>query len=345
MEIQPVNPNPPPDDPLIVHVTVGPAGKLMPYLIYHPSPEVGMEVIVETDRGPQLGVITATQRPVEPGIDISTLIPISRLATPDDHLQLARFEEREQRTALLCLDLIAHHQLEMKLIKVKYLVGGQKAIFYFTAEGRVDFRGLVKDLAQELRIRVEMRQIGVRDETRMLGGVGHCGLELCCSTWLRDFVPVSIRMAKDQNLALNPQKVSGACGRLLCCLAYEHETYIDLKRELPKLGKRVNTTRGPGRIISQEVLQQRVAVELDDGGRLMVSPEELLPGTPPPPEPTTEGPDSEDSEVARDLRVRRYSERIAEAEEEEDITLRGLRAPRSAPDQTREEDLSEDSDE
>ena len=329
----------------IVHVTVGPAGKLLPYLIHHPSPEVGMAVVVETERGPQLGVIAATHHPLEAGIDPSTLIPVFRLATPDDHLQVARFEEREHRTAALCLDLIRHHDLDMKLIRVQYLIGGQKAIFYFTAEGRVDFRGLVKDLAHELRIRVEMRQIGVRDETRMLGGVGHCGLELCCSTWLRDFVPVSIRMAKDQNLALNPQKVSGACGRLLCCLAYEHETYIELKRDLPKPGRRVNTGQGPGRIISQEVLQQRVAVELDDGGRLMVHPDELLPGVPPPPESEVSGPDQEDAETARDLRVRRYSERIAEGEEEgEDITLRGLRAPRTSPKPTREEDL-EDRDE
>jgi cell fate regulator YaaT (PSP1 superfamily) len=165
----------------------------------------------------------------------------------------------------------------MKLVKVHYLLTATKAVFYFTADGRVDFRGLVKDMAAELRIRIEMRQIGVRDETKLLGGVGHCGRELCCSTWLRSFVPVSIRMAKDQNLALNPQKVSGACGRLMCCLAYEHETYVEMKRELPKVGKRVNTTAGLGRVTNLEVLKGRFVVELDDGGRVLLSPSDLLP--------------------------------------------------------------------
>lgn len=260
----------------VIEVSLHPASKLYPFICAAPAPVIGATVIVESERGTTLGWVATTPRPASPD-DQNSQPHIIRFATHDDLVQEDRNREREDYALRICLKAIAEHQLPMKLVKVHYLVGATKAVFYFTAEGRIDFRSLVKDLAAELRLRIEMRQIGVRDETKILGGVGHCGRELCCSTWLRTFVPVSIRMAKDQNLALNPQKVSGACGRLMCCLAYEHETYVDMKRGLPKIGKKVNTASGPGRVSNLEVLKQRFVVELDSGGRLLLAPEDLLP--------------------------------------------------------------------
>src|SRR5262249_35804089 len=151
--------------------------------------------------------------------------------------------------------------LRMKLIRTEVLHGGNKAIFYFSADGRVDFRELVKDLAHKLHVRIEMRQVGVRDEAKLEGGVGACGRELCCSTWLKDFAPVSLTMAKDQTLALHRQKVSGVCGRLMCCLSYEEETYKELRKGLPRVGKLVSTAKGEGRVRELDVLRQRVRVE------------------------------------------------------------------------------------
>ncbi|MFM7199777.1 MAG: stage 0 sporulation family protein [Myxococcota bacterium] len=278
----------------VVEVVTQPAGKLYPYLAPPPPPALGTAVVVESERGTSLAWVALTPRPAT-AEDMASLPSLIRLASAEDLNQEDRNREREDVAFKLCLRLIDEQKLQMKLVRVHYLVGATKAVFYFTAEGRVDFRTLVRLLAADLRLRIEMRQIGVRDETKILGGVGHCGRELCCSTWLRTFVPVSIRMAKDQNLALNPQKVSGACGRLMCCLAYEHETYVELKRTLPKVGKRVNTTSGLGRITNQEVLKQRFVVELDNGGRLLLSPDDLL--------PLADGqdePDSAPSETAAD---------------------------------------------
>lgn len=273
---RPEHPPIPPASHYVVEVSLHAASKLYPFICAGPAPAVGTAVVVESERGTTMGWVAVTPRPGTPE-DISTHPPILRFASQEDLVQEDRNREREDYALRLCLKLIAEHQLPMKLVKVHYLVGATKAVFYFTAEGRIDFRSLVKDLAAELRLRIEMRQIGVRDETKILGGVGHCGRELCCSTWLRTFVPVSIRMAKDQNLALNPQKVSGACGRLMCCLAYEHETYVDMKRGMPKIGKKVNTASGLGRISNLEVLKQRFVVELESGGRLLLAPEDLLP--------------------------------------------------------------------
>jgi len=260
----------------VVDLIFHPAGKFHPYLCPDSAPPIGTPIVVDTERGISLSWVGIPPRPATPD-EIGVLPIVIRLATPDDLLQEDRNREREEAAFKICLQLVQEHRLEMKLVKVQYLLNATKAVFYFTADGRIDFRALVKDLAAELRLRIEMRQIGVRDETKILGGVGHCGRELCCSTWLRSFVPVSIRMAKDQNLALNPQKVSGACGRLMCCLAYEHETYVEMKRGLPKVGKRVNTTAGLGRVSNLEILKQRFVIELDDGGRMLLSPDDLLP--------------------------------------------------------------------
>jgi cell fate regulator YaaT (PSP1 superfamily) len=182
----------------------------------------------------------------------------------NDMRQHDRNIDKENASYHLCKDRIEQLKLPMKLVKVEYLHGGNKAVFYFSAEGRIDFRELVRDLARRLHTRIEMRQIGVRDASRMLGGIGACGIQLCCSTYLREFQPVSIRMAKEQNLVLNPQKVSGVCGRLLCCLTYEDKTYREASKNMPKMGRLVTTPDGQGRVRDRDVLNRRVRVQLEE---------------------------------------------------------------------------------
>ncbi len=266
---------PGPPGRFVVSVTLFPADRFHEYLCEAPPPRVGTPVVIETERGVCLGWVRRKPHPAS-AREKDALPSLVRVASEGDLLQEDRNREREIHAFRVCVQLIQRHSLVMKLVKVHYLLGGAKAVFYFTADGRVDFRALVRDLAAELRVRIEMRQIGVRDETKMCGGVGHCGRQLCCSGWLRNFVPVSIRMAKDQNLALNPQKVSGACGRLMCCLAYEHENYVAMRRGLPKVGKRTKTVHGSGRVVSVEVLKERMTIELDEGGRLQVGRDELV---------------------------------------------------------------------
>jgi cell fate regulator YaaT (PSP1 superfamily) len=176
---------------------------------------------------------------------------------------MRRNKKREEEAFDICQKRIVERKLPMKLIQVAYLHGGNKAIFYFSAEGRVDFRALVRDLAQQLHVRIEMRQIGVRDESKMLGGVGICGQQLCCARFLRKFVPVSIKMAKNQNLALNPQKLSGLCGRLMCCLVFEDDLYRKLRKDMPKVGSTIDTPRGAGKILSADILGRRIQVQLE----------------------------------------------------------------------------------
>jgi cell fate regulator YaaT (PSP1 superfamily) len=176
----------------------------------------------------------------------------------------------------LAIERIGVRKLAMKLVKVVMRRNPSKITFYFTAEGRVDFRELVKDLARELHTRIEMRQIGVRDEAKMVGGVGKCGHECCCSLWLPGFIPVSIRMAKDQNLSLIPTKISGQCGRLLCCLTYENQYYVTVRKELPRVGETVDTPRGPGRVLSLDFLKQQVLVAVEDGPELTFESEEVV---------------------------------------------------------------------
>jgi cell fate regulator YaaT (PSP1 superfamily) len=219
-------------------------------------------VIAETERGLCLGRVVREARCVRV---TSPPMRILRLASDEDVAQESRNEGREREAFRFCWQRVRERRLPMKLVKVEYLHGGNKAVFYFSADGRVDFRELVKDLAYRLRTRVELRQIGVRDASKIIGGVGPCGRELCCSSWLQRFEPVSIRMAKTQNLSLNPQKVSGVCGRLMCCLAYEQESYQALRKRLPRVGKNVTTPRGPGRVMEIDILRQRVRVALAEG--------------------------------------------------------------------------------
>ena len=229
-------------------------------------------VIVETDRGPMSATILLEPEPARPG----TFLPkVLRVANEQDQRVLQRNRVREQEAFRFCQERIRALAQPMKLISVELALSGTRATFYFTSAERVDFRNLVKNLARRFHTRIEMRQIGVRDAARHTGGIGVCGRELCCSTWLPSFKPVSIRMAKDQNLALNHDKLSGVCGRLRCCLRYEQEIYQEARRGMPKLGKRVITPHGEGRVKDLNVLERMVGVQLTDGGYVEVSADEV----------------------------------------------------------------------
>lgn len=236
----------------------------------------GDRVVVETERG--LGLGTVVTSPVEKDESLLThpLALIQRLLGPDDEKTLAHHTRREKEAYDFCLRRIKERNMDMKLVRVEHLFDGSKAIFYFTADGRVDFRELVKDLAHTFHTRIEMRQIGVRDEAKMVGGLGICGRELCCSSFLRDFQPVSVKMAKEQNLALNPSKISGQCGRLLCCLDYEYETYCNLRKDFPKCGKRIRTAHYGGTVEKMNLLTGELVLRLEDGKHISVNVKELV---------------------------------------------------------------------
>ena len=221
-------------------------------------------VIVETARGIEYGTVVGSPREVPPDKVIQPLKPVLRITTERDDEQEANNKKKEKEAFKICLEKIRKHGLEMKLIDAEYTFDNNKVLFYFTADGRIDFRELVKDLASVFKTRIELRQIGVRDETKILGGIGICGRELCCHSHLSEFIPVSIKMAKEQNLSLNPTKISGVCGRLMCCLKHEEETYEELNRRLPNVGDRVTTDDGfKGEVHSVNVLRQLVKVLID----------------------------------------------------------------------------------
>ena len=227
----------------------------------------GDHVIVETARGIEYGTVVGGVREVENDKVVQPLKPVLRIATQKDNEQEATNKEKEKDAFKICLEKIRKHNLEMKLIDAEYTFDNNKVLFYFTADGRIDFRELVKDLASVFKTRIELRQIGVRDETKIVGGIGICGRALCCHTYLSEFIPVSIKMAKEQNLSLNPTKISGVCGRLMCCLKNEEETYEDLNRRLPNVGDYVTTDDGfKGTVHSVNVLRQlvKVIIEQDD---------------------------------------------------------------------------------
>ena len=227
----------------------------------------GDHVIVETARGIEFGTVVAGVHEVEDDKVIQPLKPVMRIAGERDIEQEAANKEKEKEAFKICKEKILKHGLEMKLIDAEYTFDNNKVLFYFTADGRIDFRELVKDLASVFKTRIELRQIGVRDETKIRGGIGICGRPLCCHSYLSDFVPVSIKMAKEQNLSLNPTKISGVCGRLMCCLKNEEETYEELNNNLPSVGESVTTPEGlKGEVQSLSVLRQlvRVIVTLDN---------------------------------------------------------------------------------
>ena len=227
----------------------------------------GDHVIVETARGLEYGYVVFGSREVEEDKVVQPLKPVLRKATPEDDRNAENYHSREKDAMDVCAQKIAKHKLEMKLIDCEYAFDGSKILFYFTADGRVDFRELVKDLASVFRTRIELRQVGVRDETKIRGGIGICGRELCCHTFLSDFAPVSVKMAKEQNLSLNPTKISGNCGRLMCCLKNEEEAYEYLNSRLPNPGDTVRTPEGlNGEVVDRNVLKQRVKVIVSVNG-------------------------------------------------------------------------------
>ena len=240
--------------------------------IYNFSPadfqvKVGDHVIVETARGIEYGSVVQGIREVADDKVIMPLKSVIRIATEEDDKKAIENNEKEKKVFKICKEKIAKHGLEMKLIETEYTFDNNKVLFYFTADGRIDFRELVKDLASVFKTRIELRQVGVRDETKMLGGIGICGRPLCCNTYLSEFIPVSIKMAKEQSLSLNPTKISGICGRLMCCLKNEQEAYEELNSNLPDIGEKVKTFDGfKGEVVSVNVLRQKVkiVVEVDD---------------------------------------------------------------------------------
>lgn len=235
----------------------------------------GDRVVVEVLRATALA--TVARPPYVPPAPLADAPRVLRHADADDLVREDQNFVREDEAFRFCLVRIRARGMAMKLVRVEVLFDGSKAVFYFCAEGRVDFRELVRDLAQGLRMRIEMRQIGARDETKMVGGVGPCGRELCCSTWLREFQAVSVRMAKEQGLALNPSKLSGMCGRLKCCLRYEYETYVELRRGLPKVGAKIESVKGDGVVLRHDVLKQTAFVRrADDGVEVEVTLEDLV---------------------------------------------------------------------
>ena len=225
----------------------------------------GQGVIVETSRGLEYGECAQGNTQVEEETVVQPLRPLVRIATEEDEKTVEKNREKEAKAFQICQEKIAAHGLEMKLVEAEYSFEGNKVLFFFTAEGRVDFRALVKDLASTIHARIELRQIGVRDEAKMLGGLGICGRPFCCSTFLGDFQPVSIKMAKEQGLSLNPGKISGACGRLMCCLKYEQEAYEDLIRRTPKVGFTVSTPDGEGTVVEVSLLTGALKVRLSSG--------------------------------------------------------------------------------
>ncbi len=232
--------------------------------------EVGEFVIVETARGVEYGKVVLGRREIDEKKMSSPIKPIIRIAEDRDHKKYEDNKEKNKKAYNICLEKIAKHKLDMKLIDAEYTFDNSKVLFYFTADGRIDFRELVKDLAAVFKTRIELRQIGVRDETKIVGGIGICGRELCCNKHLSEFVPVSIKMAKEQNLSLNPTKISGVCGRLMCCLNHEQDTYEYLNDRLPNIGDIVKTNDGrKGEVKSVNVLRQKVMVvfTLDDDSK------------------------------------------------------------------------------
>lgn len=225
---------------------------------------IGDKVIVETARGLECGEVAMANKVIGDNELNHPLKPLVRIATPDDIKRVEENREKEKSAYKICEEKIAKHKLEMKLVNVEYTFDNSKIIFYFTADGRVDFRALVKDLASVFRTRIELRQIGVRDEAKMIGGLGICGRPFCCSRFMGEFQPVSIKMAKEQGLSLSPTKISGTCGRLMCCLKYEQEAYTDLLRHTPKVGAIVNTPEGRGLVVENNLIARTLKVKLDN---------------------------------------------------------------------------------
>lgn len=259
----------------VVGVRFKKAGKIYYFDPDNIKIELEDSVIVETARGIEFGQVVVAPKEVNEEEIVAPLKNVIRVAIEEDIQKHEENKKKEEEAFDVCLKKIEEHGLEMKLIDVEYTFDNNKVIFYFTADGRVDFRELVKDLASIFRTRIELRQIGVRDEAKMIGGLGPCGKAMCCSTFLGEFEPVSIKMAKEQNLSLNPTKISGICGRLMCCLKYEHETYEKIIDKIPEVGSTVITPKGKGIVVDTNVLLEKVKVKV----KVNEDTEEILPFT------------------------------------------------------------------
>ena len=239
-----------------------PAGKVYYFDPRELNPVTGENVVVETARGIEYGTVAYDVKEVDDSEIVAPLKPILRIADENDRIKHEENQKKKDRALALCQEKIDKHGLDMKLVDVEYTFDNSKVIFYFTADGRVDFRELVKDLAGVFKMRIELRQIGVRDETKMMGGIGSCGRDLCCHCWLPDFEPVSVKMAKVQNLSLNPIKISGICGRLMCCLQYENDVYVEMKKGMPEAGEIVTTRDGRCRVFDISILENKIKTRL-----------------------------------------------------------------------------------
>jgi cell fate regulator YaaT (PSP1 superfamily) len=257
----------------VVQIRLREMGKIAHYSTSGLKFTTGEYVIAEEERGVEYGQVLS-EAVVLLDADIQGQEPLRKIirkATDGDLHQIEKNKKKIEEISKTCMRKIQEHRLPMKLIEAEYSFDRSKIIFYFTAEGRIDFRGLVKDLAHIFKARIELKQIGVRDEARMLGGLGPCGRHLCCSRFLKNFEPVTIRMAKEQNLPLNPTKISGLCGRLMCCLSYEYDAYKELMKGMPKEGQKMKTKEGAGKVVSVNALKRTVVIELEDGKQVLVS--------------------------------------------------------------------------
>lgn len=248
----------------IIGVKFKPSGKTYYFAAEKNQAKIDERVIVETSRGLEIGIVATPNKMVKESEIVPPLRPVIRVASAADIKHAEENKEKEAEAFEICKKKIAEHKLEMSLVEAEYTFDNSKLLFYFTSDGRVDFRDLVKDLASVFRTRIELRQIGIRDEAKLLGGLGVCGRPFCCSSFLSDFVQVSIKMAKEQNFSLNSAKISGACGRLMCCLRYEHETYEEAIKKTPPLGSTVKTPAGNGVVVETNPLAELIKVRLED---------------------------------------------------------------------------------
>jgi cell fate regulator YaaT (PSP1 superfamily) len=255
----------------VVQIRLREAGKIAYYSTSGMKFKAGDYVIVESDRGLDYGQVLAEAEVILDSDVSEPLKKVIRKTNPWDMHQIDKNKKKIKDVMATCTKKIQERHLAMKLVDAEFSFDRSKIMFYFTAEGRIDFRDLVKDLANEFKTRIELKQIGVRDEAKMLGGFGPCGRALCCATYLKDFDAVTIKMAKEQNLPLNPTKISGLCGRLMCCLGYEHKTYKDLMKGLPEIGSTIKTEKGQGKVVSINAIKRSVMAELEDGTQIEVA--------------------------------------------------------------------------
>lgn len=259
----------------VVGIRFKPAGKIYDFDCGAFVVKKGDPVIVETEQGMGFGFVVVSPVPIDEKQTEKPLKKVFRMANDKDFMQIDKNSRNEQLAYSHCIKCIKTLGLKMNLFSVESTFDGNKLTFFFTAEGRVDFRELVKMLVKEFRVRIEMRQVGIRNQAKMCGGIGRCGRELCCSTFIEKFEPVSIRMAKDQNLSLNPTKISGQCGRLMCCLTFENQTYLELKANFPKIGKTVSTPNGLGKVIRHNVICGSLTVRMENGQESEVTIDEI----------------------------------------------------------------------